>query len=287
MKGFVINILFVAVVSCTLSSCMGGKRPSTPHRPYDRPSINAHQNSDLSHNNRGESILYELIEIPRLLSNQPEQIISHLGYTVSYNYDTCLANWVAYELTFDEVQGTFTSSKKFLPDPLIHTRQADNDDYKHSGWDRGHMCPAADMKWDKQAIDESYYFSNICPQNPNLNGGDWKALEEKCRSLASDYGKLYIVCGAIVGEGTNGTLGDNRVTIPDAFYKVLLIETLDDYKGIGFYFENKAGHHNLSYYARTVDDIENLTNIDFFYALPDVIEIDVESQYDLEAWHIK
>ena len=279
MKRIVRTIIFVALIGCVLSSCMGGKRPSSPSRTYN----------DSTANNRNiqESNVNESIEIPKLITHKPEQIISHIGYTLSYNSETCLANWVAYELTSNEVQGIITSSRKFLRDPLISTKQAENDDYKHSGWDRGHMCPAADLKWCKQAIDESFYFTNICPQNPNLNGGDWKALEEKCRSVALDYGKLYIVCGAIVGNAINGTLGHNRVTIPDAFYKVLLVKTTNRYEAIGFYFENKAGNRKLSYYAKSIDEIEKITNIDFFPSLPNDIESVVESSYNLGVWNIK
>lgn len=213
--------------------------------------------------------------------------IYHTGFSVSYNEDTRLPNWVAYELTYEEVQGSVPRAKMFTQDPDVRGVQADNEDYRNTGWDKGHMCPAGDMKWSEQAMNESFYFTNICPQNPNLNGGDWKDLEEKCRAITQFYGKVYIVCGAIVGDAINGTLGYNRVTIPDAFYKVLLVETSKGYEGIGFYFENKAGHKSLGNYARSIDYIEQITNIDFFPALPDNIETDVESKYNLSVWHIR
>lgn len=266
---------------------MGGKRPrvatnqssqTTASVPIEVEEI-VKKGYEVAHSSR--------LEIPTAVSTLKEQKISHLGYTVSYNSSYKLPNWVAYELTYEEVQGTIPRAKKFIQDPNVKGVQADNDDYHNSGWDKGHMCPAGDMKWSKQAMNESFYFTNICPQNPNLNGGDWKDLEEKCRDLTSHYGKIYIACGAIVGQAVNGTIGYNKVVIPEAFYKVLLVETSRGYESIGFYFENKAGHRNLSYYAKSVDEIEQLTKIDFFAALTDSIEREVESKYNISVWQIK
>lgn len=282
MRNFTV-IMAVLLAFTSLNSCMEGKRQSSV---ISRTGSNVSSRVVSQKRDRGQNYNRVLLEIPILYGEQPEQIISHLGYTVSYNHKACIANWVAYELTYDEVLGTVPSAKKFTPDPTINSKQANNDDYKYSGWDRGHMCPAADMKWSKQAMTESFYYTNVCPQNPNLNGGDWKALEEKCRTLTQDYGNIYITCGAIIGNSIYGTLGNNSVVIPDAFYKVLLVNTPNGYESIGFYFENKAGHRNLNYYARTVDEIENLTNIDFFHSLPDTIEAAIESKYNLDVWRI-
>lgn len=225
------------------------------------------------------------LETPKA-SIRNEQIIEYLGFTVSYNANTRLPNWVAYELTHSEVLGEVPRAKHFYQDPQVVGPQADNEDYRNSGWDKGHMCPAGDMKWSKQAMYESFYFTNICPQNPNLNRGDWKDLEEKCRELAQRYGNIYIVCGAIVGDAINGCLGYNKVTIPDAFYKVLLVKSATSYEGIGFYFDNSPGSRRLSYYAKSIDNIEELTNIDFFYQLPDDIEEKIESKFSLVSWGI-
>ena len=173
-------------------------------------------------------------------------VLTYTGYTASFNPKTKLPNWIAYELTDDEVKGTVRRNNNYYQDPNLKEPQASNDDYRNSIWDRGHMAPAGDMKWSKQAMLESCYFTNICPQNRNLNGGDWKSLEDKCRIWANAYGSIQIVCGPIVGEMKYGTLGDNKVVIPDAFFKVILAKSVDKYEGIGFVFENKAGHRNLS-----------------------------------------
>ena len=224
------------------------------------------------------------IEIPRIADSRDSQIISHKGYTVSYNKSTLLPNWVAYELTNTEVNGTCKRNSRFYPDPEVKGRQADNEDYRNTGWDKGHIAPAGDMKWDEQAMLESSYFTNVCPQNHNLNGGDWRSLEEKCRDYARRFGNVYIAAGPVIGESRNGCIGFNEVVVPDGFYKVLLICHDGKYEGIGFYFENSAGHRPLTVYAKSIDEIELMTGIDFFFMLPDKVEDEVEQSFDIEFW---
>ena len=211
-------------------------------------------------------------------------VVEHTGYTVSFNSETKIPNWVAYELTAEKVAGTVKRDNGYYPDPDIKAPQADNNDYRSSGWDRGHMAPAGDMKWSKEAMHESCYFTNICPQNRNLNAGDWNTLENKCRSWAQRYGSVQIVCGPIVGEMKQGTLGDNHVAIPDAFYKVLLVKMGEGYEGVGYVFENKAGHRALNTYAMSIDEVEALTGYDFFHSLPDKLERMVEAEVHQEVW---
>ena len=144
------------------------------------------------------------VEIPSIKDNRSDRVITHKGYTVSYNYDWKIPNWVAYELTDWEVAGEVPRYDRFKPDPMVpQNATATTDDYKYSGFDRGHMAPAADMKWDEQAMKESFYLSNICPQNPNLNGGVWKDLEEQVRDLASQKGRIFVVCGPIVTDDSH------------------------------------------------------------------------------------
>lgn len=126
-------------------------------------------------------------EIPKLKIKRSEQVIRHEGYTVSYNSDYKIANWVAYELTAEEAKSKKTErSNKFVPDPMVKGATATNEDYTRTGYDRGHMAPAGDMKWSAKAMRESFYFSNICPQKPALNRGIWKELEEQSRLWAKD-----------------------------------------------------------------------------------------------------
>lgn len=226
------------------------------------------------------------VEIPDKIEGRTERVIVHMGYTVSYNADWKIPNWVAYELTDIEVAGVEPRGKKFVPDPMVPKYQsATTDDYKNSGWDRGHMAPAADMKWHAQAMRESFYLSNVCPQNHNLNGGVWKDLEEQVRDLAAQKGHIYVVCGPIVSDDYQ-TIGANEVVIPSAFFKVLLQEDDGEIYAIGFVYENKSGRRPMSTYAMTVDEVEELTGIDFFPSLPNKIEKMVESEVDFTKWII-
>lgn len=223
----------------------------------------------------------EEVGLPDLLEKKRSQLIRHKGYVVNYNSQTKQPNWVAWTLTperFEEVAGR---SDKFLPDPEV-ADPVTTDDYKHSGYDRGHICPAADNKWDKQAMQESFYMTNICPQNHNLNGGDWKELEEACRDWTMEYGRLYVVGGPVFEGVPHKHIGDSRVAVPDAFFKVVLC--LSPSKAIGFVFANKAGSRPLRTYACTVDEVEQLTGIDFFPALPDSLEQAVEAMCDFSGW---
>ena len=226
------------------------------------------------------------LEIPKINSSQPEKIVKHLGYTVSFNTDWLIPNWVAYELTAEEVAGVEPRGNHFVPDPEIW-QSPSTEEYANSGYDRGHMAPAADMKWSKQAMTESFYTSNICPQNKNLNKGDWKDLEEHVRSMASKYDHIYIACGPIVSTSPK-KIGQyiETIAVPDAFYKVILRQKGDTWSAVGFMMPNKAGHKPLKKYAMSIEDIEVITDIDFFTALPDSIEEKIELTYNLKDWDL-
>ena len=135
------------------------------------------------------------LEIPQSNVARPEMILNRIGYTVSFNPETNLPNWVAWELTENRLADNCSRARHFYPDPDIPRGIAvETGDYSKSGWDRGHMCPAGDNKWDEQAMRQSFFMTNMCPQHHNLNRGDWKELEEKCRRWAEESGPVYIVC---------------------------------------------------------------------------------------------
>lgn len=222
------------------------------------------------------------LEIPIMQSSTGGQILKRKGYTLSYNADYKTPQWVAWELTKKETKGKEGRTDKFLPDPDVRGAKAYTNDYTKSGYDRGHMAPAADMKWSKQAMEESFYLSNICPQNPNLNRGDWNDLEEKSRQWAKKHGVIYVACGPIYDTKRPKRIGNNKVAVPDAFYKVVLINAKKNPQAIGFIFPNKAGHKPLKKYIVSVDSVEKRTNIDFFPALPDEIENRIEAELPQE-----
>lgn len=223
------------------------------------------------------------LEIPVSLVPLQEQIIHHKGYTVSYNKDLKIPNWVSYELTRQETKGKEKRSDNFIADPLVKGAIATNADYARSGYDKGHMAPAADMKWSPEVMKESFYFSNMCPQHPQLNRRGWKNLEEKIRDWAIADSAIIIICGPIIKQSSR-TIGKNKVAVPEQFFKVILSPFVKPVRGIGFLFNNRQAVEPLSTYAVTIDSIEKLTNMDFFSPLPDEIENEVEANADYYQW---
>lgn len=225
--------------------------------------------------------LENALEIPQLPANRKERLLRHTGYAVSFNPEWNIPNWVAYELTEAETYGKRPRTNLFTADPDA-PGCPETWDYSSSGWDRGHMAPAGDMKWDTIAMKESFYLSNVCPQNHNLNKGDWNYLEEKVRNMARKYGNVYVCCGPIV-TATDSLIGkQHRIVVPQAFFKALLWQTNGQWTAAGFCFRNEAGHRDLKAYALTVDSLEKLTGMDFFPALDDAEENEVESVLDLK-----
>ena len=226
------------------------------------------------------------MELPAIKAD--EQVITHIGYTTSYNSKTLNPNWVAYELTREEVQGECKGKTSFCWDPDVKGRKSRREDYKNEqNWDKGHMAPRADMKWSVQAFEESYYLSNICPQNHDLNAGDWLKTENLARRMAEKYGNVYIICGPVFTVNRHGTLGENKVWIPDAFFKALLVCVNGKYESIAFYMTNESQKNDLKSYIRTVNDIEKMVRMDFFPALSDSVEETVEGQVDRNVWGLK
>ncbi len=220
----------------------------------------------------------EGVEIPRYESSRGGQTISHTGFTLSYDADYKTPQWVAWTLTREKAQGTVKRSDSFEPDPEVRGAKAYTTDYTGSGYDRGHMAPAGDMKWDRRAMEESFYLSNVCPQNRNLNRGDWKKLEEQERQWAERFGSVSIAAGPMYATPAPARIGANKVAVPDAFFKVLLVGYPDEPRAYGFVFRNEAGSHPLTYYQLSVDEVEQRTGMDFFPSLPDDVEQRIEAE---------
>jgi endonuclease G len=213
------------------------------------------------------------LEIPRLETG--EVLIEHTGFSLVYSEHHEQAKWVAYELTLEETLRGVERSDRFLPDPKVSTGTATDNDYKRSGYDRGHLAPAADMSWSAQAMKESFYYSNISPQVPAFNRGIWKRLEEQVRRWAQQDTSVYIVTGPVLAENLP-SIGTNRVSVPAYFYKALLVYRNTTKKGIAFIMPNEKSARPLQQFAVTIDSLEQLTGIDFFPALPDSTEARLE-----------
>lgn len=232
---------------------------------------------------KSEAPRYKGLETPLFIIPRQEQVVRHAGYTVSYNKNWRLPNWVAYELTRQETQGSEKRNNRFVADPLITTILATNGDYLRSGYDKGHMAPAADMKWSSTAMKESFYFSNICPQHPELNRRKWKDLETKIRDWAIADSAIIIICGPVIGQQSQ-TIGKNRITVPEKFFKIVLAPYAKPMRAIAFLFDNQRAVAPLPSYVVTVDSIEHLTGMDFFSPLPNSIENKIEAQSDFGQW---
>lgn len=235
---------------------------------------------------RHESVPFreESYEIPALTAS--DRVIVYEGFTLSYNPETLLPKWVAYELTSAEVDGTVPRSNGFGMDLDYKGKQAMREDYSHTGWDKGHMAPAADMKWSRTAMYESFYLTNICPQDHELNGNDWLALEKLGREWAKQFGRVFIVCGPIVGKNYYGTIGENKVVVPDSFFKAFLVVQDHRYHAIAFVMPNESTHHRIQEYAMTVNELESMTGLDFFPNIEDAIEEMIESDLYFQFWNL-
>lgn len=274
----VIYFIVLACIACFLYE------PVTKALQSNRPSVKEVSASNQSP--AGEIPAGSGVLLPTPMKNTPELILHRKGYCVSYNRELNIPNWVAWELTPEKLVERESRTDKFIPDPdLPESEAVTTNDYKGAGLDRGHMCPAGDNRWHWKAMQESFYMTNICPQDHNLNRGDWKELEEACRQWAQEEGKIYIVCGPVLYKQKHRTIGkQHRVTVPEAFFKVVLCTNSNPPKAIGFIYKNASGNNPLDSYVNSVDEVERITGIDFFPALPDDIEKKVEAKYDLKSW---
>jgi len=226
--------------------------------------------------------IHQNIEIPAHETN--EKLISHAGYTLSYNEKYEQANWVAYELTIEETNSIYNRTNQFLVDPKISTGSADNSDYAGSGYDRGHLAPAGDMGWSAQSMIESFYYSNMSPQVPSFNRGIWKNAESFTREAAITNHTVYVVTGPVFTSNMT-SIGPNKVAVPQSYFKIVLDYTEPEFKAIAFVIPNAASQLPLQNFAVSVDDVEQLTGLDFFPLLTDSVESKLESKFDISLWN--
>lgn len=215
-------------------------------------------------------------------------VISHDHYTLSYDEDHEQAEWVAYKLTEASLKiPNVPRAKRFNPDPAVPTRSAHHRDYTRSGYSRGHLAPAGDMAFDKRAMQESFYMSNMSPQLRGFNGGIWRELEETVRDWAYHNDELYIVTGPVLTQDhiVKQIGKSNKVSVSDMFYKVILDDYGKDSKAIAFLIPNAISENPLVDYAVTIDSVEAVTGLDFFGgAFDSKKEKKLESNISLHKW---
>lgn len=203
-------------------------------------------------------------------------VICHQHYCFSYSEEHEQAEWVMYELTAEEAAGGYARTDDFRPDPLVASGSAQLSDYRGSGYDRGHLAPAADMSFSPTAISESFYLSNMSPQDPSFNRGGWRKLEGLCRAWALEDGEVYVVTGPVLSR-TRGKIGGSGVSVPAYYYKIVFDIDEDGARSIAFLMPNASIRGNLNQYVVSVDSLEALTGLDFFPALPDNLENQLEA----------
>lgn len=218
--------------------------------------------------------------LPKFSSNQ---IIFHKHYTLSYNEKYEQADWVAYEVLRNNLISNNFKRPFFIQDTKVLTQSADWRNYRNSTYDKGHLCPAGDMKFSKSAFDDTFYTSNITPQRHDFNSGIWNRLEQKVRYWATKYDHLYVVTGGVLQKGLK-TIGKEKVAVPNYFYKIVLYKIDGEFKMIGFLIPHQESNLPLYKFVVAVDKIEELTNIDFFPKLNDSIENRLEKKLDYKDW---
>lgn len=232
----------------------------------------------------------KMYELPHLNFAKPQEVYYRFAYTVSFNPDTRIANWVAWSLTSYHTDGPY--SRKKLNPPYyedvesITNKQFLTDWRNEFPYEHGHMCPAGDNKWDEAAMRQSFFLSNMCPQHGELNQGDWQNLEDTCRKWAKDFGEIFIVAGPIFETSSHKTLPESSIAIPDKFFKVVLCLSPKP-MAIGFVYPNDDSKHRFFEVAKSIDYVEKITGIDFFYLLDDETENQIESSYNLKDWHLR
>jgi len=215
-----------------------------------------------------------------------DNLISHNYYSLSYSEEHKQAEWVYYKLNASQLNPTVKRKNNFRKDPVITKNSSDLNDYKGTGYDRGHLAPAADMKYNSNSMSESFYLSNISPQSANFNRGIWKKIEKQIRDWSNIYGELIIITGPILECENFGKIGLNNVTIPKWYYKVV-IDPNNYKRNLAVLIENTGSSNSVKSYVITIDQLEEFSGIDFFYRLPDLIEESFESTRSLNLWDWK
>ena len=204
------------------------------------------------------------------------------AFAVHFNNERGIANCAVYELARNELNGTAGRAEGFLPDTGVKGCPLPAD-YAGSGFDRGHLVPAGDLKWDPEAMHQSFLMTNICPMHKALNEGGWAKLEEKVREWTARDSALLVFTGPVVSENDT-TLANGKVTVPSAYYKVIMAPCVRPMRAIAFIYPNGHSGGRLRQYAVSVDEVERMTGLDFFPTLPREEQKRLESVVNLEAF---
>ncbi len=265
LTNFIITMLFIFTCSCIND----GKNTNKFENNEIKTTTNKSNNNDKIFN-----------FLPTSTTNA---IVVHDNYTLSYNEKYEQAEWVAYELKKNTNRNQNFQRPFFIEDTKVATGSASWKNYKKSGYDKGHLCPAGDRKFSKEAFDETFLTSNISPQKHDFNEGIWNTLEQKVRYWSTKYDGIYVVTGGVLTDDLE-TIGNEDVAVPKFFYKILLDTSRGEYKMIAFLVPAVDSYKPLYKFVVAVDEIEKLTGIDFYPTLDDSIESKLERNSDYKDW---
>jgi endonuclease G, mitochondrial len=227
-----------------------------------------------------------VLQVPKEDTLIANIILDHNCFVINYNEECKQANSVAYTLKKSHLEGEAKRKDNFKQDPLLpKEKSATLEDYKNSGYDRGHLAPAADFKWSQECTDKSFYLSNISPQMMQHNRGVWKRLEEQVRNYAIKYDSVLVVTGPILlKDKLLPNIGFSEVCVPELYYKALLINKNGVLQSMAFVVPNEASGLSLDNFVITVDSLEKLSKMDFFYQFPVKEQENFESVVDYNLW---
>ena len=218
---------------------------------------------------------------PLQIHSSNGQIIHHTHYSLSYSEKHEQAEWVSYLLNPKFLDGSSKRTDDFRIDKKVLSKSANSSDYLNSGYDRGHLAPAADMVFSNRSMSESFFYSNISPQSAKFNRGGWKKLEMQVRDWGKSFEIIVVTGGVLIEKGLK-SIGENKVSIPRNFYKIVYAPEMQEM--IGFVMPNQKIYNNLLSYSTTVDEIEVMTGLNFFIELSEEQQNQLESTNNLENW---
>ncbi|MCR9228589.1 MAG: DNA/RNA non-specific endonuclease [Flavobacteriaceae bacterium] len=218
-----------------------------------------------------------------LPSSTTGEIVEHRYYTLSYSEPHEQAEWVAYTLKLEHLTYDDRERPYFIEDPKVSTKSADWRNYRASGYDRGHLLPAGDRRFSKQAYNETFYTSNISPQDKHFNAGIWNRLEQQVRYWCKKNGELFVVTGGVLEDGLP-EIGDENVDVPRAYYKIVLTGSSGNAKVLAFLIPAEERKEPLQDFLVTIDEVEKRTGINFFEMMPETWQSRMESKVDTDGW---
>ncbi|MBQ3324690.1 MAG: DNA/RNA non-specific endonuclease [Muribaculaceae bacterium] len=292
----IMTIVLVLIISATVDAKKKKKRNKNRYeieRSFEVPSIMhdeapRYRFKDKNYcSNNVQPVSSNLTEV-RINSHYSNVIKRYAAMTVNFNYSYKVPNCVSYVLTSDMIDITngpnaeHRRNYKFYADPSVRGCP-EWYEYRGSGYDRGHMAPANDMRWSRQSMSDCFLMTNICPQDHDLNGGSWNKLELKIHDWAKRHGKIIVATGPIFNGNSRRIGQNNDIVVPAGFFKVVLDPGQN--RAIGFIYENHEGGGGVARHACSVDEVERITGHDFFSALPDNVENTIESTYNFNQWN--